>query len=608
MFLPFFIGVVSKVGNKVYDKLTEKVQNKPGETVFGITKEIVKNATKIVLGEGVSYKISDLSLDGFENHLKDILVNSGEFSGMEAKGLIDGIFLDVKTELSGIISGGEISNLRLYLQSSFNELHNWVRGEMAEKLDELYLSLMKDLKNLTDEQTEEIFKELDEKLSNIKTVIIEGQVIGRMVLNELQEAQIKELVELYKRINFPLEVFVTGKNLTELSTFIERTMGGEEKKLEETVKKFDEIINIISAEFVDQIVDTEILIKTGNVHLFKREFKKAIEYYEMVLIYHPENIVALSAKGVALYYLGNIDKAVEVLNKAIEVGGDCPEAALSFANLGYILLLSGDFKGAAEYFNKAMDLDPDLWEVWNNMGQLLAENGDFETAIKYFDRALSIQPNSIVLNNKGFALFNLGEFKQALIYFDMAIRAQENYANAWSNKALVLINLGRIEEALECCNKALEHLPDLAIAWANKGLILSIMGRLEDALIHYNMAEKLESNNPVIIASKASILINIGKLFEALEYADRAIEFQPNNPFGYNARGLVKMKMGKIIDAIEDFDMAVKLHPYVPIIWYNRGMAYLEVGDSETANESFRKAVELDPNIRNLLDERGISI
>ena len=605
---PFIICVVSKLGKKVFDKITEKDQNKPGEAVFGKTKQIVQSATRIALREGESDKVGDLSFDDFDRRLKDVLVNSGEFSGMEAKELIDSIFLDVKTELSDVIKGEEISNLRLYLQSSFNEIHNWIKGEIAEKLDEIYLSLMKDLRDLIEEQKGAFFKELDERLSNIKTIIFEGQVIGREVLNELQEAQIEELVELYKRLDIPLEVFVTSAKLIELSTFLKIAMGGEEKKLEETVKKFDEIINVISAEFAHTIVDTETLIKTGNVRLFKGEFEKALEYYDMVLTYHPENIVALSAKGMALYYSGNIIKAVEVLKKAIKVGGDMPETALSFANLGYILLLSGDFKGAAEFFNKAMDLNPDLWEVWNNMGQLLVENGDFETAIKYFDKALSIEHNAIILNNKGFALFNLGEFKQALIYFDMAIRAQENSSNAWANKALVLINLGRLIEALECCNKALEYQPSLAIAWTNKGLILSIMGRLEDALIHYNMAEKLEPNNPVIIASKSSILINIGKLFEALEYANRSIELQPKNPYGYNARGLVKMKMGKIIDAIEDFDKAVELHPKIPIIWFNRGMAYLEIGDSETANESFRKAVELDPNIWRLLDERRISI
>lgn len=602
------MGVVSKLGKKVFDKITKKDQNKPGETVFGKTIQIVQNAIRIALMEGESDKIGDLSLDDFNDHLKDVLVNSDEFSEMEAKELIDNIFLDLKNELSDVISSREISNLRLYLQSSFNELHNWIRGEIAEKLDELYLSLMKDLRNLSEEQTGEIFKDLGEKLSNIKTIIFEGQVIGREVLNELQEAQLKELVELYKRVDIPLEVFLTGTNLIELSAFLERTMKREKKKLEEAVKHLDEIINVISAEFVDKIVDADTLIKTGNVYLFKGEFEKSIEYYEMVLTYNPLNIVALSSKGMALYSLGNIDKALEVLNKAIMVGGNRPEASLAYNNLGYILMLLGNFEGAAENFNKAIDLNPNNAMSFNNMGQLLIEFGDFKTAMKYLDQALSIDPNlPFALNNKGYVLFNLGEIKQALSYFDMAIKVQENFAMAWNNKAIIYINLGRLDEALECCNKAIEYYPDLAIAWVNKGFILNMMGRLEDALIHFDMAEKLEPNNPAILAGKASILIDVGKLFEALEYANRAVELLPNS-ISYNARGLVKFKMGKIIDAIEDFEMAIKLQPILPIIFFNRGLAYLEIGDSETANESFRKALELDPRIQHLLDEKRISI
>ncbi len=65
---------------------------------------------------------------------------------------------------------------------------------------------------------------------------------------------------------------------------------------------------------------------------------------------------------------------------------------------------------AVNYFDKALELNPNHVDAWNNKGVALANLGKHEEAIVYYDKALVIKPGDFgILVNKHNALSALGK-------------------------------------------------------------------------------------------------------------------------------------------------------------------------------------------------------
>lgn len=68
----------------------------------------------------------------------------------------------------------------------------------------------------------------------------------------------------------------------------------------------------------------------------------------------------------------------------------------------------GQYELALTYLNKAVQLQPDSHQAWNNTGVCYLRMGDYQAAEKCFDKALELNPDyKLVLINK-----NLLRYKQ----------------------------------------------------------------------------------------------------------------------------------------------------------------------------------------------------
>ncbi len=75
-------------------------------------------------------------------------------------------------------------------------------------------------------------------------------------------------------------------------------------------------------------------------------------------------------------------------------------------------------------------------------------NNNLNESLKYLDKALEINPQDAeVWNNKGANLVDLGRSEDALAASNKALEINPQYAEAWYNKGLILNILGREEEA-----------------------------------------------------------------------------------------------------------------------------------------------------------------
>ncbi|GIU71488.1 MAG: hypothetical protein KatS3mg003_0967 [Candidatus Nitrosocaldaceae archaeon] len=149
--------------------------------------------------------------------------------------------------------------------------------------------------------------------------------------------------------------------------------------------------------------------------------------------------------------------------------------------------------------------------LYGAKGYALTKLQRYEEAIEAYNKALEINPNyAEAWNNKGYALAKLQRYEEAIEAYNKALEINPNYAEAWNNKGYALDELQRYEEAIEAYNKALEINPNYAEAWNNKGIALDELQRYEEAIEAYNKARIIfDSRNQNEYAERAETIIKI---------------------------------------------------------------------------------------------------
>ncbi len=129
-------------------------------------------------------------------------------------------------------------------------------------------------------------------------------------------------------------------------------------------------------------------------------------------------------------------------------------------------------------------------------GMQQATSGNFEGALEMFESALEIAPEDmrkIPINNKARILYTLERYEEAITQYDQLIEMEPNNSNFLSDKGAALLKLGQYEEALNIYDQSLAITQDNFPAYYNKACIYALMGNEADALRHLRIAFELNS-------------------------------------------------------------------------------------------------------------------
>ena len=118
--------------------------------------------------------------------------------------------------------------------------------------------------------------------------------------------------------------------------------------------------------------------------------------------------------------------AIEKYRASIEVF----PTAEAHTFLGWAYSLIGDLEGAISECHRAIDVDPDFGNPYNDIGAYLIAKGEYEQAVPYLERAL----NSKRYKAYHFAHFNLGRAREyqgdvlnALRHYKLALAIEPHY-------------------------------------------------------------------------------------------------------------------------------------------------------------------------------------
>ncbi len=133
---------------------------------------------------------------------------------------------------------------------------------------------------------------------------------------------------------------------------------------------------------------SEAWCNKGNAILASGNPEGSIKYFDRAIDIDQDNDIAWADKAAALYEMDRFKEAISCLDMALNIN----ETPLLLSNKGFVLISDDDLDKAIRILDKAITLDPEHPEAWNNKGIALSRMDEHTFALECFERALGIDP------------------------------------------------------------------------------------------------------------------------------------------------------------------------------------------------------------------------
>ncbi|TDE13644.1 tetratricopeptide repeat protein [Dyadobacter psychrotolerans] len=212
---------------------------------------------------------------------------------------------------------------------------------------------------------------------------------------------------------------------------------------------------------------TEPLLQRAEILIQQQRYADAERILKDVLSTDPNDVRTLVLLTEVNFQLGQIDKAVTLIDTAI---GISPESAYLFYIKARISIYRDKYDDAEKYIKQALELDPsdaDFYALW---ASVKLTRKQFEEALDMSNRALELDPENILgLNTRSTALLKLNKHEESFQTIEGALREDPNNAYTHANYGWNLLEKGNQKKALEHFRESLKNDPNSS--YAQSGMV-----------------------------------------------------------------------------------------------------------------------------------------
>lgn len=390
------------------------------------------------------------------------------------------------------------------------------------------------------------------------------------------------------------------------------TLFQELKKYDQALNAYDTILQADRSNLLATYYKARLYKEAGNTD-------EAIRWYHNVLAIEPNH------EGAHADILELITKQTDPakVTLALKTYGDrFPQNALVQSKVGEEFHRLKDYDNAANYYQRAIQIKPDMAAVHANLGAVYQAQGKANQALAELKLASELDPHNETV-------VKLAKDSEEAAGF-------ENF-----KKAVELQQSGSHEESIDYFKKALETTPDNAQIIAAYGIALQNTNHLGDAIAQYKKAQSLEPNNASYYyylgtayhqnkqmslalaeykkavakdpaqeeAKKAVQQIEQGEAAANLEKAvdaynkkqfpaalkliTEALKTDPNNATAYYYKGLILNDQKQVEGAITSYREAIRYNPEFGDAYYALGLVLDTKKDTRGAKDAFQKFIDL---------------
>lgn len=139
----------------------------------------------------------------------------------------------------------------------------------------------------------------------------------------------------------------------------------------------------------------------GDIYYRQEQMDSMKRYYEQSLELYPLNLLALNNYA---YYIscedgGDLDRALEMIEKVMALETDNPTSLDTYA---WVLFKRKDYNKAREIIDRVMELSEgdESADIFEHAGDIYFMDGQPETAVEFWQKALELDPDNALLKKK----------------------------------------------------------------------------------------------------------------------------------------------------------------------------------------------------------------
>ena len=222
-------------------------------------------------------------------------------------------------------------------------------------------------------------------------------------------------------------------------------------KLKKSVESLDKAVELDSK-------NEAAWLKLAEMSIIIRDYQKALGYIDKALHIDEINPKGYFLRGLVMIENGDTIKGIRNFQKAIDVDQDYFDAHMHLGTL--YAEKNNDL--AIDYFNNALNIQPDNIDVMYYLAMYYQNNRMFDKALNTYTRILELDPNYFLASyNKGYIyLVYLQDYQQAIDNFTQTIEINNNYFEAYYNRGFAYELLKDINNSKKDYEKCLELHPN----------------------------------------------------------------------------------------------------------------------------------------------------
>lgn len=305
--------------------------------------------------------------------------------------------------------------------------------------------------------------------------------------------------------------------------------------------------------------------------------------------------------SVLLRASGNLDAALEAVDKALELDDSLPGAYQLRANI-YGLTNQPDL--AVEDLSRALELEPSNLLILQERAEIYTDLLDYDAAIADYEALLDVEPNRYTYHMGLADIYRqlddrdaaLAAYEQAVEVARFDLYSSDALGQAYQERADYYVELQEYDLALADYDE-LQFISPLDQSYVvGKGIIYWEMGDEATARASWeNDLTVFSYDVPVANNNLAWELALEGYYEAALPYAEKAVALNSKDPNLLHTLGFVYLGLGRYDEAVTHLDDSVNAGLYYDAVYRDLGDAFLGLGQYDQAIANYELYLRLLP-------------
>lgn len=256
----------------------------------------------------------------------------------------------------------------------------------------------------------------------------------------------------------------------------------QNEKYKDAAGLFEKVLEIQKSDLVQmETIDTAMMFNIALASEKAEDYKKAISYYEKVKDLGYEEAKTYARLSAVLKADGQEDEATRILEEGSEKYPNDLNIIFELINKN---LLGGTPEKAAQYVDKAIELEPNNASLYRAKGSIYEKTGDLKKAKEVYEKALEIDPKDFA------SQYNIA----VMLLKDVEKRREEvnNIMDVEEYNAAVEDLLNRYESTVPYFEKAYEMNPsEMGSVQVLREIFFKLRDRSPEHMAKYEKYKKL---------------------------------------------------------------------------------------------------------------------